>query len=155
MTTVKEFGIKKGDKFWCTNSVVMDDESISYVKGYVYGSDKDWCITNNQGDTEHDWEGCEYLDHFEKIIETPVDNSPVEVVVNEDSKLNGAALFRARAEYVQEEDTNGVGDFQSIKLEKIDSGNQEYYYILKSKRWAFDNLKELVDLIKKFDNEII
>ena len=47
--------IKKGDRFVCVKRVVMDNNDVTYKKGYVYFSDLDDCITNIQHSTDHSW----------------------------------------------------------------------------------------------------
>lgn len=64
--------IKKGDRFLCTNDVVMlDDDSIAYKQGRTYVSDKDGHITNEQGQKNHEWRNHpdedNWWDFFKKI----------------------------------------------------------------------------------------
>lgn len=49
--------IKKGQKFLCKETVVMDDlnETIAYKEGDIYISEADYCITDIQGDKGHRW----------------------------------------------------------------------------------------------------
>lgn len=49
--------IKNGQKFLCTETVIMDDfkNTIAYRKGDVYISENNRCITDIQGDKEHKW----------------------------------------------------------------------------------------------------
>jgi hypothetical protein len=44
----------------------MDDtEEIAYTKGLVYESEKDECITDNEGDKQHHMDGQEdFFEHF-------------------------------------------------------------------------------------------
>lgn len=136
--------IKKGDSFECINTVVMDDGEIAYVRGYVYHSERDDCITDNSGDDSHNW----YRQDFDKYFNATNKIDKTELVTSIDTPK----LFRTRSVYTQEKDTWSYSEkeHQSISLEKIESGNG-HYFILKSKRWAFDDLKELTDLIERFD----
>jgi hypothetical protein len=45
--------IKKGEMYRCLKDFVMDDGSISYYKGRLYKSEKDDCLTDEQGFVEH------------------------------------------------------------------------------------------------------
>ena len=50
--------IKKGDSFLCIKNVFMnDDNELAYNSGNTYVSDNDGCITDNQGDKKHFWDG--------------------------------------------------------------------------------------------------
>ena len=48
--------IHKGDKFLCKKTVVdyFGDE-VMYIKGKVYISEQDDCITDEQGEKNHFW----------------------------------------------------------------------------------------------------
>lgn len=66
--------IRKNDKFLCINDVVMKDDNgvdcgIAYRKGRVYKSEKNDCITDDDGDYLHKWEYCQdcWEDYFKKI----------------------------------------------------------------------------------------
>jgi hypothetical protein len=61
--------IKKGDRFICIRDVEMyDDGGVTYKKGETYVSEKDNCITNIQGDKDHEWKiEDEWWDYFKKI----------------------------------------------------------------------------------------
>lgn len=50
--------MKKGEKYKCIETVVMDDPdgTIAYIKGKIYPCEKDGCITNEQDDKEHVWD---------------------------------------------------------------------------------------------------
>lgn len=57
--------IKKGDRFYCKKTVVMHlDNDIAYTEGKTYVSEKDGCITNDQGLIEHLWDGERWPDFF-------------------------------------------------------------------------------------------
>ena len=49
--------IRKGDKFLCIKDVVMLDppHKIAYIKGRVYTSEVNGCITNEYGNDQHSW----------------------------------------------------------------------------------------------------
>ena len=50
--------IKKGDKFRCIKTVVMDNDSnnIAYYQGLIYTSENDGCVTDESGCKYHDWD---------------------------------------------------------------------------------------------------
>ena len=48
------YKIKKGDRFFCFEDYVMDDERISYSKGKIYKSDLDGRITDNEIYVHHE-----------------------------------------------------------------------------------------------------
>jgi hypothetical protein len=50
--------IRKGDMFECIEDVIMDDGEVSYVKGKVYASEVNGCITDEQHYKNHHWD-CE------------------------------------------------------------------------------------------------
>ena len=64
--------IHKGDKFYCKESVVMEDGEIAYKCGEYYVSDRDGCITDESGDIDHEWgviilKDYSWTDYFEKV----------------------------------------------------------------------------------------
>lgn len=56
--------IGKGKQYRCINDVVMVDGVIAYIKGKVYVSEQDECITDEQGCKCHFWGVCERTKHF-------------------------------------------------------------------------------------------
>lgn len=62
--------IYKGQQFLCVEDVIMEDEdeSIAYIKGNVYHSEIDGCITDMQGDTEHEWNSPETEKYFKMVL---------------------------------------------------------------------------------------
>ena len=67
--------IKAGDKFKCIKDVIMDDDpnDIAYYADNIYVSEKDECITDEQGYAGHKWyeygttEGNNMKDYFIKL----------------------------------------------------------------------------------------
>ena len=48
--------IIKGDKFECVKSVAMDQNGyVAYIKGKIYTSESDGCITDEQCNKQHYW----------------------------------------------------------------------------------------------------
>ena len=62
--------IKKGDRFLCIKDVRMEDDNrLVYSEGEVYESEVDKCITNDEGDINHEWEGITYTEQYFKKLE--------------------------------------------------------------------------------------
>lgn len=63
--------IRKGDMFECIKDVVMDDGEFFYIKGKVYASEFNGCITDEQECEFHHWDGCGdtgcWWDYFKRI----------------------------------------------------------------------------------------
>lgn len=61
--------IKKGDKFKCIKSVMMDNnpKNVAYTEGLLYTSESDDCITDNQGNKYHYWKYNCIKEYFEKV----------------------------------------------------------------------------------------
>lgn len=47
--------IKKGDRFYCHTTVIMDEGDTAYLPGKIYTSEIDGCITDHQGIVDHEW----------------------------------------------------------------------------------------------------
>lgn len=47
--------IKKGDKFRCIKTLIYANSDLWYQKGKIYQSNMDGCITDEDGDIEHEW----------------------------------------------------------------------------------------------------
>lgn len=63
----------------------------------------------------------------------------------------GIQLTEAKLTYYQEQDScYDNGNPQYITIEKIDAG-AGFYYVINTERWAFDDIDELVELIKRSD----
>jgi hypothetical protein len=61
-------------------------------------------------------------------------------------------LHSVSVHYSQDNDCLQDGEvIQELTLEALDAGSG-FFFVLSTKRWAFDNLEELVSLVKKFIN---
>ena len=49
--------IKKGDKFRCIKTLMYAHSDLWYQEGKVYTSDQEGCITDEDGDIDHEWTG--------------------------------------------------------------------------------------------------
>ena len=72
-------------------------------------------------------------------------------------------LNRATFEYVQEPDCNDNESVQqlSIIVEPVllglydeKTGGKNYYFHIKTERWAFDDIDELIDILKEVKSKI-
>lgn len=60
--------IIKGSKWLCIKTVIMDDtEEIAYSAGKIYNSEKDDCITDEQGLINHWWTVDYFNQYFKKV----------------------------------------------------------------------------------------
>lgn len=61
--------IKKGDRFRCIKTVIMDNDpnDISYYKGKFYESDLDGCITDEDEFIGHGWSEYDALEYFIRV----------------------------------------------------------------------------------------
>lgn len=62
--------IKVGDKFLCIRDVRMEDDNrLVYSEGEVYKSEVNSCITDDEGDVNHQWERITYTEQYFKKLE--------------------------------------------------------------------------------------
>ena len=61
--------IKKGNEFVCIKNVKRKQENCFYLKGHLYLSIFDDCITNEFGENNHYWnpKDTRYKKHFVKL----------------------------------------------------------------------------------------
>lgn len=62
----------------------------------------------------------------------------------------GAQLYEAQATYTQKQDNCGPTGGNEITLKAVNGDGHGHYYVLQSRRWAFDDAAELVALVKDF-----
>lgn len=61
-----------------------------------------------------------------------------------------AKIWSMTATYNQDSDDNDEGQLgQEMKLSAEDGGAGKYY-VIETKRWAFDNIAEFIDILKDF-----
>ena len=65
--------IKKGDKFRCIKTVVMDNNpnDIDYYQGLIYTSENDGCITDESGCKYHYLDYSLWKEYFERLSNNP------------------------------------------------------------------------------------
>ena len=64
--------------------------------------------------------------------------------------MNKIKLEELKARYSQQGDNAGGEDWQDIEIQTQDAGGG-IYYTIKTERWAFENIKEVADIIKDFE----
>lgn len=63
-----EYRIKKGDKFLCLETYIMDDDTVAYTKGLIYLSELDDRITDNDFDIMHEMDGQnDFFEYFQLV----------------------------------------------------------------------------------------
>ena len=65
---------------------------------------------------------------------------------------NQITAAKVTVEYMQEPDSNS-SDLQTLEISTEDAGAGTYY-VLKSDRWAFDNMEELINVLKDFEKRL-
>lgn len=63
---------------------------------------------------------------------------------------NKVTMTTASAEYLQEGDDCSNGAIQSLHINTEDAGAGTYF-VIKTERWAFDSIEELIDVLKDFE----
>lgn len=131
--------ISKGDKFLCIEDVrmIIDGElsnEIAYLKGEVYTSEYDWCITDECENVMHTWSGDEETERFFK----PYKEDPIVQSVIEDLKSRsqvglekyGVGLDRkdlTTRDFIQHayEEALDLANYLKRVLTDMDSNNEE------------------------------
>jgi hypothetical protein len=90
--------------------------------------------------------------------ETSLTETPDDLFKSSDIKLNlypdeEIAISDIQAIYVQKSDSNDDNEFQELKIRTQDSGGGNYFAI-KTERWSFDDVDELIKVLKDFKNRI-
>ena len=62
------------------------------------------------------------------------------------------AVNKVSVEYTQEADSNSDG-LQFLEVSTEDAGGG-VYYVLKTERWAFDNLNDLIKVLNDFEKRL-
>lgn len=62
------------------------------------------------------------------------------------------AVNKVSVEYTQEADSNSEG-LQLLEISTEDAGGG-VYYVLKTERWAFDNLNDLIKVLNDFEKRL-
>lgn len=102
--------IKRGDKFLCINTVIMDSGNTAYKSGYIYTSNADGCITDINGDIYHYW--SDYSLYFRKVTE--------------DSKIEYVDKNSANSEYTPRECLDKIQDLLDMLYKKLVENKMSY-----------------------------
>lgn len=152
--------IKKGDRFVCEKSC-----NHFYTKGTAYTSDKDGCITDNNGNKAHSWDDIKRLNKRFKLISTKTQaglDTPASCMPNDDqqvkNKINRKPKFKDLKELLKAYDfelsnIEVVGDhsgtkivFNDVDLAKNKKGNYKAEEKLLKDAKTFQNYsKEYLD----------
>lgn len=62
-------------------------------------------------------------------------------------------INQIKVEYTQEADSNSTDGDQFLELSTDDAGGG-VYFVLKSERWAFDNVQEIIDILQDFEKRL-
>lgn len=65
--------------------------------------------------------------------------------------MEGVQIDKVTVEYTQDaDDTNGI---QTLEVSTDDAGAGKYF-VIKTERWAFDNIEEFISLLRDFEKRI-
>lgn len=66
--------------------------------------------------------------------------------------MEGVQIDKVTVEYTQEADdvSNGI---QTLEVSTDDAGAGKYF-VIKTERWAFDNIEEIINLLRDFEKRI-
>lgn len=65
----------------------------------------------------------------------------------------GIGLGKLTALYVQEVDSNSDDDLQSLEI-SYQSAGAGGFFVIKTERWAFDSISEIVEVLEDFKAKI-
>lgn len=63
-------------------------------------------------------------------------------------------LYSNQSEYIQTGDTWSNGELQTLKL-KTEYCADSKYFVMETTRWAFDNIEDLIEILKDFKKRSI
>lgn len=67
-----------------------------------------------------------------------------------ENDLKGTKLETLTAVFTQEGDSNSEDEFHDLTVEIDDAGGGPYF-VIKTRRWAFDDIDSLIELLRKFE----
>ena len=66
-------------------------------------------------------------------------------------------VYRIKAEFSQDLDCQDSGTdqdgYQFLTMETVEEAGEEFY-IMGTRRWAFDDIQEVIDLLQEFKNKV-
>lgn len=70
-------------------------------------------------------------------------------------ETNKLTLSSVSAEYLQQaDDSSSNADIQSLHINTEDAG-AGIYFVIKTERWAFDSIDELINVLQDFQKKIV
>jgi hypothetical protein len=63
-------------------------------------------------------------------------------------------LIEMTAKYFQEEDTLSDGLGQEIEISAVSSDFKEFYFVIKTERWAINDIDEMIELLNDFKSRL-
>ena len=67
---------------------------------------------------------------------------------------NKPVLVRMEAQYMQDSDGMSHSDAENQITIKAENAGVGFYYVIQTERWAFDDPKELIDLLESFRSNV-
>lgn len=58
------------------------------------------------------------------------------------------------AQYMQDSDSTAPSDIENQITIKAENAGAGFYYVIQTERWAFDDPKELIDLLESFRSKV-
>lgn len=119
--------INKGDKFIALVDFYMDSDverkELKYKKGKVYLSEKDDCITNEQGNKSHCWTNIFYrgepiFERYENVVSTITDEDCVNLEESAAMRFNNGKPQYSLLDLASLEDTVRVLEFGAQKYDR-------------------------------------
>lgn len=123
--------IEKGKRYLCTKTVVMDDDEVDYIKGKVYLSEADGCITDEQGFKRHQWtDGTSPEEYFELFMDERIPVSLTEGQWMVVEKMLSSRVAKLFCEY------NDIKDNKSsYMLQGCSESQYETFVMLSKLEW--------------------
>ena len=80
--------------------------------------------------------------------------TPQQIKLGLPDEANKLTLSSVSAEYLQDaDDSSSNADIQSLQINTEDAG-AGVYFVIKTERWAFDSIQELIDVLQDFQKKL-
>lgn len=124
--------IKKGQKFLCKETVVMNHTGeLAYIKGKTYTSERDGCLTDEEGDFVHSWSWDTDFDRYFELIEEETKESLDEGwPIPPDHLIYRTAKFKVGmlVEIKNPKRDHLINPIWTITEAKLNQDTKEWYY---------------------------
>lgn len=141
--------IEKGKRYLCTKTVVMDDDEVDYIKGRVYWSEMEGCITDEQGFKMHQWtEGTSPEEYFELFMDERIPVSLTEGQWMVVEKMLSSRVAKLFCEYNEIKENKS-----SYMLQGCSESRYETFVMLSKQDW--EQMEKLLLEITKQHKENI